>query len=229
MPTARSVPPVVRLAIAQRLLALLAIVAAGVGGIYFAAPVKSEAQAPVTSTAAPAPAQPPAATSPASPAPLWAPGPKVPVEAVRLVERMEATYRCGHTLLQNMPAGQKILASSTGGELPSLDEIGKALTGLPDLCYPSAALPRLANPRTPPALMRALFDDLTKRPEQIRLPTLLMLAGTASHPMAAAAHEELETILGEDLAQDWPHWEAAIDEHLTRIAHGIRNANCRFH
>jgi len=105
----------------------------------------------------------------------------------------------------------------------------QALATLPDADYVTAALPEVADPKIPAAFMDVLYADLTKRPDPIRLRALFVIAGIESHPLAANALGDLQSILGTDFRQDWLRWDQAISQQLVREQRGARGEDCRAH
>lgn len=74
----------------------------------------------------------------------------------------------------------------------------------------------LLNPTTYPPALAALWTDMMERPDEITLPTLLLVARNPAHPYAPAARENLEFLLGREMGTNWIGWETAIREHLAK-------------
>ena len=146
--------------------------------------------------------------------------PKIPAiskpEAKRMVADLQNAYPHGDAARQASVAA--IFPQATGDSLPQPGTLSislqQALATLPDDDYVTAALPRVANPETPAALMDVLYADLAKRPDRIRLRALFVIAGIESHPLAANALGDLQSILNTDFQQDWSRWDQAISQQL---------------
>jgi hypothetical protein len=221
---------------------LLTLVAAG-GAVAAGALVWRDHKPAVTPPAftnnaeAPAkfvPPQPPATPSPdpnfVRVPPLKFPGITSP-EAERVVLDMQSAYRCLHTGSQRALAAW--LPPSAGDGAASMEELSasmrQSLAKLPDACYVTTALPQIVNRRTPATLLDVLYKDLARRPDPIKLRTLFLIAGLESHPKAANALEDLQTLLNTDCQRDWQRWDQAIAAQLVRESHGTRGVACRVH
>lgn len=90
-----------------------------------------------------------------------------------------------------------------------------AITRLDDADYRHAQNV-ITNPATYPPALAVLWGDLMGRPEAISLPILLQVARNPSHPYAEHALENLDLLLGQNFAADWPRWETAIREKLAK-------------
>lgn len=121
-------------------------------------------------------------------------------------------------ILQEPPSSEK--GAQLLALLPSLPEEAygpateQALDWLSDADYTNAALPLLLNANTHGAILAELYRDIVDRPAMLSLPALLTIARTPEHPYAAPAHETLATLMGEDLANDWVSWDAAVRQRL---------------
>ena len=89
----------------------------------------------------------------------------------------------------------------------------EAIKRIPDSEYRHAQA-ALANPASFGTSEGVLFADLMNRPDELRLPTLLMIARNSEHPYAQNARDNLNHVLGKDLGTDWTGWDAAIRQHL---------------
>jgi hypothetical protein len=151
-------------------------------------------------------------------------------EAARMVADMQDAYRCVHSGNKRTLA---CLAPTAGDEPVDLESLAvtlrQSLGTLPDSCYVNAALPQVANPRTPKALMSVLYDDLERRPDPIKLRTLFVIASIPSHPLAADALKSLESLTHADFQNDWSRWDQAISQQLVHEDRGMRGASCRVH
>jgi hypothetical protein len=161
--------------------------------------------------------------------------PKIPAisspDGQRVVVEMQNAYRCMHT--SNWRAAQASLPKDAADAPASIEELAvsmrESLGLLPDSCYVANALPQIANPRTPRVLMDVLYNDLTSRPDPIKLRTFFLLAGIKSHPLAGKALDNLRTAMNSDYGTDWARWDQAISERLSREKMGMRGVSCRFH
>jgi hypothetical protein len=164
------------------------------------------------------------------PAPPMIPAITTP-EAEQMVMDLQRAYPHGHrdTGLPSTAIRAQVDGES---ESPSKDVLPlseRTLATLSDADYAMTALPQLADPRTPAELMNVLYADLAKRPDPIRLRTLFVIAGIESHPLAAAALGDLQSILNADYQQDWLRWTQAISVQLVRETRGARSNDCRSH
>jgi hypothetical protein len=91
----------------------------------------------------------------------------------------------------------------------------EAVKRLPDAEYRHAQA-AIVNPGTYGLALGVLFADLMERPDTVRLPTLVTIARNATHPYAGPAHDNLELLLGKDFGEDWPRWDTAVREKLSR-------------
>jgi hypothetical protein len=91
----------------------------------------------------------------------------------------------------------------------------EAIKRIPNAEYRHAQA-ALANPAMFGTSVSVLFADLMNRPDEIRLPTLLMIARNPEHPYAPNARDNLNLLIGKDLGTDWTGWDAAIRQHLAR-------------
>ncbi|MEO8353327.1 MAG: hypothetical protein ABI680_16485, partial [Chthoniobacteraceae bacterium] len=85
----------------------------------------------------------------------------------------------------------------------------EAITRISNADY-SLVIPTLTNPQTHSLTHAVLLTDLMERPDSIRLPTLLRIARTPQHPLAAHALDDLDGLLGQNFGTDWGRWDAAI-------------------
>jgi len=155
---------------------------------------------------------------------MRAASPELPValsdEGQRMVTAMLNFYRCGHT-------GSKRSLPPVALNDQQPGALMQSLAAMPDACYVNATLGRIANPETTAAEMTALYEDLLKRPDALKLRMLFIIAGIQSHPMAAQALAQLRGLTGADWDQDWARWEQAVTQLAVREQRGIRVASCR--
>lgn len=85
----------------------------------------------------------------------------------------------------------------------------EAIKRIPSSDYQRAQV-IVSNPSTYGLAMAVLYSDLMERPDQWRLPTLLMIARNQSHPMAGSARDNLDFLLGKNFGEDWGAWDQAI-------------------
>jgi hypothetical protein len=103
--------------------------------------------------------------------------------------------------------------------LPQLPEEGRieAIQHISNLLddedYPALAR-WLIDPKTSGGVQDELMADLLDRPNSVKLPTLLQVARAPTHAKAGEARELLEFFLEEDYGNDWPRWEAEMNEWL---------------
>jgi hypothetical protein len=91
----------------------------------------------------------------------------------------------------------------------------EAVRRLPNAEYRHAQA-AVINPGTYGLALGVLFADLMERPDNLRLPTLVTIARNSTHPYSGPAHDNLELLLGKDFGEDWPRWDAAVREKLSR-------------
>lgn len=120
-----------------------------------------------------------------------------------------------------------VTSSRTDAQLTAA--VAANLQALPDTNYATAALPAILNKQTPQPALDALMADLQNRPEDIKLPTLVLVAQTESHPFAADAQAALEAEFHENFGQDWSRWEQTVTDQLNRQRRAARQASCRTH
>ena len=72
----------------------------------------------------------------------------------------------------------------------------------------------LTNSALPEAVLDVLMADLLNRPNSLKLPLILEVARNPQHPKATEAKDLLALYLEEDLEQDWPRWQARMDQWL---------------
>jgi hypothetical protein len=89
----------------------------------------------------------------------------------------------------------------------------EAIKRIPNAQYQSAQA-ALSNPAMFGTSLTVLYADLMNRPDEIRLPTLLMIARNNQHPYAPTARDNLNLVLGKNLGTDWTGWDAAIRQHI---------------
>ena len=65
-----------------------------------------------------------------------------------------------------------------------------------------------------PDVLEVLFDDLLNRPNSEKLPLLLQIAQSPTHPDASDAKDLLELFLDDDYGTDWVTWKQKMDEWL---------------
>ena len=161
--------------------------------------------------------------------------PKLPAVTVQgaqqVVIEMQNAYRCMHPA--NWQSTQLSMPKDAGDAPVSLEELAdslkQSLGALPDACYVTSVLPQITNPRTPAPLMKVYYDDLTHRPDPIKLRGYFLVAGIQSHPYASRALGDLRTAMNADYGDDWMRWDEAISEHLSREMKGSRGVSCRYH
>jgi hypothetical protein len=74
----------------------------------------------------------------------------------------------------------------------------------------------MTNSVTPAEVAEVLLNDLLDRPDPIRLPLLLDIARSTTHPKAEDARDLLEALLGENYGENWNQWSAKISEWIAR-------------
>jgi hypothetical protein len=94
--------------------------------------------------------------------------------------------------------------------------VQQAVEHLPDSDYTTIALPVLTDPKTHGQVLSVLFADLSERPDAIALPALLTIARNPAHPFSSAALDDLRLLLRANFSTDWPRWEQAVQQALTR-------------
>ena len=139
--------------------------------------------------------------------------PSIPLETGKLpwektIEQIEeakvSDAEKGRRLLETLPT-MPVDARETAAE--------RAVALLPNADYRPAQA-ALGNPAMFGSAMGVLFGDLMNRPDELRLPTLLVIARNPEHPYAPSARDNLNLILGKNLGTDWTGWDAAIRQHL---------------
>jgi hypothetical protein len=84
---------------------------------------------------------------------------------------------------------------------------------LPDDAYgPWAGY--LTNAATAPEVLTVIYADLMQRPNSLKLPLLLQLARTPSHPRSGDAAQLLRNTLGADYGSDWATWRVRLQAWL---------------
>ncbi len=96
----------------------------------------------------------------------------------------------------------------------------QALEWVRDPEYAATVLPLLVEAQTHGAVLGELYRDLMERPDPLVLPALLAIARNPQHPYAAAAHENLSLLLGQELETDWNAWDGAIRQRLAGRGEG---------
>lgn len=216
-------------------LTVVACAAAGWAAFTFHGQTSSQQTSPQVAQVLPAVAAPSPAMQPPAPDPRFLRVPPLTIPAVttpegqRMVLEMQDAYRCMHSgSRRTLPS---LVPPSGGDDLPSFEALSaslqQSLATMPDACYVAAALPQIANPRTPSALMTVLYRDVLKRPDSIRLRTLFLIAGIEAHPMAEDALENLRVAMHADYQRDWSRWEQAVAQVVAHDARGMRAAGCR--
>ncbi len=104
-----------------------------------------------------------------------------------------------------------------------------SLPALPNTHYVNTALPKLLDPATPRKQLDALYEDLLKRPDPIKLRGLFIIASVDSHPFAASAMDNLRSTMKVDYQQDWRRWQQAVEDELNHESRGVRGMSCRVH
>lgn len=161
--------------------------------------------------------------------------PKIPAitspDAQRVVVAMQNSYRCMHPANWQTPLGSlsKVAIDAPVSLEDLASSVQKSLGALPDACYVTSVLPQVTNPRTPAALMNVYYEDLTRRPDPIKLRGFFLIAGIQSHPLAGRALEDLRSAMNSDYGTDWQRWDTAISDQLSREDKGMRGLSCRFH
>jgi hypothetical protein len=74
--------------------------------------------------------------------------------------------------------------------------------------------PLVTSQKTAPELLDVLVEDLMNRPDEIKLPILLLIARQAGHPYGMEARNVLEVYAGEDFGKEWARWEKALQPYL---------------
>lgn len=72
----------------------------------------------------------------------------------------------------------------------------------------------LTNAALAEPVLDVLVADLLNRPNSVKLPLLLEVARTESHPKAGEALEILQLFLEEDFGRDWARWQTRVQEWL---------------
>ncbi len=75
-------------------------------------------------------------------------------------------------------------------------------------------MPFLLNTNLPEPVLDAFFNDLLNRPNSSKLPLLLDIARSPSHPEAGDAKDLLELYLDEDYGNDWATWQQKLQAWL---------------
>jgi len=70
------------------------------------------------------------------------------------------------------------------------------------------------NAELSPEVLEVLLRDALNRPNSLKLPVLLEVARNPQHVKAAEARETLAFMLEEDDGDDWPKWQAKMNEWL---------------
>jgi hypothetical protein len=152
-------------------------------------------------------------------------------EAKRVVRDLQRVYAGDST--SNKTKVADILSKITSGAAGSLEHsstlLRQTVATLPDADYVNAVLPAILNPHGPAGVVDLLYQDLSTRPNTIRLRTLFLIAGIEAHPLAATALKDLQAILRTDYEQNWSRWDQAISQQLFRENRGSRGQDCRTH
>jgi hypothetical protein len=88
---------------------------------------------------------------------------------------------------------------------------------LPDQNY-SLLDQLLTNSNLPDSVLDALMSEAMDRPDALKLPLFLEIARNEMSPKAEDARAFLETFLQQDYGQDWPAWQAGINNWLAQEA-----------
>src|ERR1051325_8113060 len=72
----------------------------------------------------------------------------------------------------------------------------------------------LTNSATPESVLDVLMMDLLNRPNSLKLPYLLGIAREDQNPKAGDAKVLLELFLEENYGNDWPKWQAKMEDWL---------------
>jgi len=96
------------------------------------------------------------------------------------------------------PEGQSQVAEHLSRSLPNQDfpQLGQYLT----------------NATTPEPVLDVIMADLLNRPDTLKLPYLLQIARDQQSPKAAEAKGILAALLDEDFGDNWPQWQAKVDQ-----------------
>jgi hypothetical protein len=105
-----------------------------------------------------------------------------------------------HLFPQLPPEGQEACAQHLSNLVP--DEHYAALGTL------------LTNSVLPEPVLDTLMSDVLNRPNNIKLPALLLVAQDARHPKAEEAHDILELQIDGDYGTDWALWEQRVQQWL---------------
>jgi hypothetical protein len=96
------------------------------------------------------------------------------------------------------------------GQVETMQHISNLL---PDEKF-SSLVPAFTNAATPEAVLDILMTDALNRPNAMKLPALLDVARTPSHPKAEEARDILEVFVDHNYGEDWPKWEKALQDWL---------------
>jgi hypothetical protein len=78
--------------------------------------------------------------------------------------------------------------------------------------------PYLQNTQLAPGFLEILTADSLNRPDKVKLPTLLLAAKTANHPMSDTAKGFLSVLVGEDHGTNWNLWDQSIKKIIAESA-----------
>jgi hypothetical protein len=87
-----------------------------------------------------------------------------------------------------------------------------------------AALQKLTNLSTPPAVMEVIYSDILNRPNSVKLPALVNVFAAPGHPLRTEALDTLQIFVGRDLGNDPQAWNVAVQDFL-RIEAQQENAD----
>jgi hypothetical protein len=79
-------------------------------------------------------------------------------------------------------------------------------------------LPYIKNPRMETGFQEIIVAESLNRPDEVKLPVLLMAARTPKHPMADTAVSVLSVLLDANHGSDWAKWEDAVNKSLNKNA-----------
>ena len=79
-------------------------------------------------------------------------------------------------------------------------------------------MPLLRNPLLPEEARDALVTNLMNRGDAVKLPALLEIAKLPNHPYREKAQTYLQIFLDEEHGADWAKWDAAVKEHVRKLA-----------
>jgi hypothetical protein len=170
--------------------------------------------------------------------PAWPTNARIRRSATGTVATAQAEIAPGSLLATNLPATgvitnwedkvDEILAAEVADEVKGRQmlemfpripaegqqEVAQHLANLvPDAEYgPLGRI--LADPASDADVQDVLIGDLLNRPNSMKMPLLLEVARTESHPKAGEARDILELFLEGDYGSDWTRWQTEMDKWL---------------